>query len=45
MLGVGGGAGGTGTPRAQGLGYTEAKGDQRSTGECGSSMSTIHLKL
>lgn len=44
MLGVGGGAGGTGTPRAQGLGYAEAKGDQ-STGECGSSMSTIHLKL
>lgn len=45
MFGVGGGAGGTGTPRGQGLGYAEAKGDQRSTGECVSHMSTIHLKL
>ena len=44
-LGCGGRAGGTGTPRAQGLGYAEAKGDQRSTGECVSSLSTIHLKL
>lgn len=35
----------TGLPRAQGLGYAEAKGDHRSTGECVSSLSTIHLKL